>query len=113
MKRASFGVFRNLDKMGIHVLPKHFYTPIQDQAWLNKNLALWARPTDMTSLQWDMNKQMRCVSDVCSKHYEEVRGFATFTEGTQKGYGRGYGPIESQVLHCVIRNLNPKRVIEV
>lgn len=113
MKRASFGLFRNLDRFGIHLLPKHFYTPIQDQAWLNKNLALWARPTDMTSLQWDLNKQLRWVSEVCSNYYGEVCGFATFTEGTQSGYGRGYGPVEAQVLHCVIRYFKPKRVIEV
>jgi predicted O-methyltransferase YrrM len=27
--------------------------------------------------------------------------------------GPGYGPIESQLLHCVIRSLTPKRVIEI
>jgi hypothetical protein len=34
LKRLSFQTFFTLDRLGLHVLPKHYYTPIPDYSWL-------------------------------------------------------------------------------
>lgn len=111
LKRASFEVFRNMDRVGIHVLPKHFYTPVQDHKWLTENLPLWARRVDLTGVDWDLDEQLKWTCEVCTPYYHEVQGLSVFRAAT--GYGLGYGEIESQVLHCVIRHYKPPRIIEV
>jgi hypothetical protein len=102
-----------MDKLGVHVMPKHYYTPIQDQTWLSRNLNLWARPENLSGVEWNLTQQLGWVRNICRDHYPEVQGLAVFKEGTQAGYGLGYGPIESQVLHCVIRRCKPAKIIEV
>ena len=111
LKRASFEVYRNMDRLGIHVLPKHFYAPVQDYRWLTKNVPLWARRVDLTGVEWDLDEQLKWIREICTPYYQEVQGFSGYRAAT--GYGLGYGEIESQVLHCVIRHYKPPRIIEV
>ena len=39
LKDFSFRLFMALDKSGVHLLPKHYYTPIPDYHWLRRNSA--------------------------------------------------------------------------
>jgi len=41
LKNFSFRLFMALDKIGVHLLPKHYYTPIPDYRWLRHHSALW------------------------------------------------------------------------
>jgi predicted O-methyltransferase YrrM len=42
-----------------------------------------------------------------------VAGFETFHRIIESNAGQGYGPIESQVLHCFARAKKPPRIIEI
>lgn len=110
---ASRKLFRGADRLGFHILPKHYYTPIADHTWLNQNRSAWCRRVDMSGVHWDLQEQLAWLSRQCSPYYEEVRRLDVYREATAKGFGPGYGPIESQVLHCVCRSLKPRRLIEV
>lgn len=112
-KRASFRAFMWLDKAGLHVLPKHYYTPVPDYAWLAKNKHVWARRADLTGVAWDLRDQLEWLRRTCSPYYEEVKGLEHFREAARLEFGPGYGPIESQVLHCFVRSAKPARIIEV
>src|ERR1700677_3963272 len=111
--RGSFQVFRLLDRIGIHVLPKHYYTPVQDHHWLKGNMELWARPVDLTGIDWNLDHQVEWLQTLCRLCYHEVQGLDFFREATGHRYGPGYGALESQVLHCFLRSQRPRRVIEV
>jgi len=102
-----------LDRIGIHVLPKHYYTPVQDHHWLEGNIELWARPVDLTGIDWNLDHQVTWLRTLCGRYYDEVQGLGFFQEVTKNGYGPGYGPVESQVLHCFVRSARPRRAIEV
>lgn len=112
-KQSSFQVFRLLDRIGLHVLPKHYYTPVQDHHWLRGNIDLWARPVDLTGLDWDLDQQVAWLQTLCEQHYSEVQGLDFYRSVTGRAYGPGYGPVESQVLHCFMRCRRPAQVIEV
>jgi len=101
------------DRLGAHILPKHYYTPIPDYTWLNENKAIWCRRTDLTGIEWDLNRQLKWLREQCEPFYGEVRGLKIYSEAVARAYGPGYGPIESQVLHCVCRRVKPKRIIEI
>jgi hypothetical protein len=112
-KRISLETFILLDRLGVHLLPKHYYTPIPDYAWLTKQKALWARRADFTGVEWNLDAQMAWLRAVCKPHVAEVAGFKAFNDAVRSSYGPGYGAVESQVLHCFIRSSPPRRIIEV
>jgi len=111
VKAASTRLFMAADRIGVHILPKHYYTSVPDYAWLNKNKSTWCRRVDLTGVHWDLTEQLTWLEQICRPFYLEVQGLRTYHEAT--GKGPGYGPIESQVLHCVCRSMKPRRLIEV
>ena len=113
LKRLSFRTFLLLDRAGIHVLPKHYYSPLPDYAWLRENEPLWRRRAPLRGVAWDLDRQLVWLRETCGAHYAEVAGLDTYERLTARGLGPGYGPIESQVLHCFVRARAPRRVVEI
>ena len=111
--RASTNLFLFFDRLGLHVLPKHFYTPVADYDWLRKNRDAWEPAWDMRGVHWNLDEQLSWVKDVCSDYVAEVAGLEFYKSLEAEGLGLGYGPIESQVLHAFIRKFTPRRIVEV
>ena len=110
LKRLTYAIFRLGDRAGVHVLPKHFYTPVPDLARLRSTRALWQRPI---ALDCDADAQLGWLRTVCGEHLPEVAGLHAYRRIADSGVGPGFGEIESQVLHCFIRSQRPERVVEV
>jgi hypothetical protein len=110
LKEVARRVFRVSDRLGVHVLPKHYYSPVADRTWLQAYPELWRRPL---ALDWDLDAQLEWLGGVCAAHLDEVRGVAFFDELVSEGFGPGYGPIEAQVLHCFVRTQAPARILEI
>jgi len=107
-KTLSFRTFLALDRVGVHLLPKHYYTPVADRTWLRSRRSLWQRavPLDMLA-RWDLDEQLRWLEEICTPYQGEVRG------ESGEGVGPGFGPIEAQILYSFIRAGAPARVVEV
>jgi hypothetical protein len=112
-KRILFSSFALGDRLGIHVLPKHYYSPVPDHAWLKEHKELWTDRVDLQGMEWDLDRQIDWLARMCGPYYTEVRGLGYYEKATSEGWGLGFGAIESQVLHCVIRSLNPPRILEI
>ena len=113
LKRASFAAFFALDRLGLHVLPKHYYTPVPDFDWLRRNRDAWTQPAGLADVHWDVDQQLHWMRRVCEPYYAEVAGLQFYERLLAGDVGPGYGPIESQVLHCFIRTFAPARVVEI
>jgi hypothetical protein len=113
LQKVSVGLFRALDRVGLHVLPKHYYTPVADQGWLRQNKAVWAKRAPMCGVHWDVDEQLAWVDQMCRPYYGEVAGLRAYRDIQETFVGPGYGPIESQILHCVVRSLKPSRIVEI
>ena len=113
LKYLSFQTFFIGDRLGLHILPKHYYTPVPDYSFLRKNQKLWQKRTSLAGLNWDLHEQLDWLRKICEPYYHEVEGLNWYHEAVSKGIGPGYGPIESQVLHCFVRSLCPSTVIEI
>lgn len=113
LKKLSFDAFLALDRAGVHLLPKHYYTPLPDYAWLRANKPLWTGRAPLTGVRWDLDEQLRWLRGVTEKYSAEVAGLAVYRELAARGAGPGYGPIESQVLHCAVRALAPETILEI
>lgn len=113
LKYASVRLFLHADRLGVHVLPKHYYSSLPDYSWLDENRAVWRRRVDLTGMHWNISEQLTWLRRHCEETYHEVKGLKFYTKAEHMGYGPGYGPIESQLLHCVCRAVKPRRWIEV
>jgi len=110
---ASVQLFLQLDRAGVHVLPKHYYTPLPDHAWLRANQELWRKRSSLIGIAWDLDAQVAWLEDTCRVHVREVAGLDHYREVVSRQVGLGYGPIESQILHCVIRRHKPATIVEI
>ncbi len=101
------------DRLGIHVLPKHFYTPVPDHAWLSANPEAWIKRAGLRGVKWDLDDQLTWLGSVCTPYYKEVAGLGFYQKTASSGWGPGFGRMESQVLHCFIRSQCPARIVEI
>jgi hypothetical protein len=111
--RASFRLFRLCQRAGLNVLPKTYYSPIQDYRWLENNKELWLDRSRLTGIEWSVDSQFAWLERICGPYYPEVAGLAFYHDSTERAWGPGYGPIESQVLHCFMRSVAPRNVLEI
>jgi hypothetical protein len=114
LKRALFRIFLLLERAGIHVLPRHFYSSVADRHALRASPELWRSKLPMTGIHWDLEEQLGWLRQTCSPdHLGEVAGFSFVQTLAARGIGFRYGLVEGQVLHCAVRGLAPRRLIEV
>ena len=113
VRPGAVNAFLLLDRLGMHVHPKRYYSSVPDYAWLRAHPELWRGPAPLAGLHWDLDEQLRWLARTCGSHYDEVAGLRRFHALAAGGYGAGYGEIESQVLHCFVRSERPPRIVEV
>ncbi|MGI8477580.1 MAG: class I SAM-dependent methyltransferase [Thermomicrobiales bacterium] len=113
LKDVTSRLFFAMERLHVHVLPEHFYTPVPDYAWLRAHRSAWDRPAAMTGVVWDLDEQLGWLESICRTHLHEVQGLRRYNAIVACGFGPGYGPIDAQVLHCAIRSLRPRRVVEI
>lgn len=111
MARRSFYFF---EKLGLHVVPNHFYQPIPDTRDLTE--AVFNRRTDMVGV--DLRDQAQC---------ELLETFATSFKGEYDALPRDksgepynfylnngtYASVDAEILYSMVRHFKPKKMIEI
>lgn len=114
LAKYPIGVFhRAALRAGVVVLPNHYYTPVADVHELRRRRRMWANRSAMIGVDMNVAAQAGELLRTVKPYEPEYRGNAAYKEGTAKGFGPGFGYIEAQCLHGVIRFLKPRRVCEV
>lgn len=121
MKRAAKVAVKRLlwhandlaSRIGLFILPNHYYTPIADIRELARTRRFWAKPAPMHGVDMDVTSQVEWLRAGIAPYEPQFRGNRPYKEGVQKGLGPGYGYIEAQCLYGALRHVKPKRVIEV
>lgn len=113
LKRVAFAGHRAAARLGLHVVPRHYYSPVSDPAELEATRASWARPSAMAGVDWDVDAQARRLREVCEPFREEYAANEIYRGAVEGDFGPGYGPLEAQVLHAAVRHLRPARIVEV
>jgi hypothetical protein len=100
-------------KLGLVILPNHYYTPIADIDELKRSQDVWARRSGLVGVKSDIGEQARQLREMVAPYEAEFRGNKAYLEGMVNGFGPGFGYVEAQCLHGVLRSIKPKRIIEV
>lgn len=106
--------FRVSQRLGITVLPNHFYSPVPDIASLE---CAW--PADSALLGIDMREsaQLALLARFSADYKTEYDAFPrTAVSGAPYRYhlaNGAYESVDAEILHCMIRAYKPKRVFEI
>jgi hypothetical protein len=110
-KRLIPQVNRLTERLGVRLQPVHYYSEVPDRRALRADRG-WTRRTEIAGQDRDLDDQLAWLEENCAPHVGEVAGLHEWQDlGSDRG--PGYGPIESQVLHGVVRSLAPARILEV
>jgi len=100
-------------RLGLHVLPVHYYSPVPNILELERTKDIWAKKSNLPGIFIDLEDQARNLKNICLPYQTEYVGNKIYKESVLKNFGPGYGYIEAQALHSVIRHYKPKKIIEV
>jgi hypothetical protein len=106
---VAFPVF---ERLGIHVLPIHYYSPVPDTRQLRKDFGRWHREWSFLGIDFDMDEERKLVQDL-TRFRSELQRLPSHAEIAARGLGEGYGEVEASVLHAMLRSLKPSLVVEV
>src|ERR1700742_1428667 len=112
-KKAVGTLHRLALRAGIMILPNHFYMPVADVNELRRLKASWAKRSAMHGVDMNAVAQGITLRDMVKPFEPEFRGNVAFSEASVKGFGLGFGYIEAQCLHGVLRAVKPRRIVEV
>ncbi|MCL4503941.1 MAG: class I SAM-dependent methyltransferase [Deltaproteobacteria bacterium] len=112
-KRVFFRFYKFGTSLGIHVLPVHYYSPVPNILELERTKGIWARKSELPGISIDIDDQVENLRMICLPWMGEVLGNKIYLDGVMGGFGPGFGYIEAQALHAIIRHYKPKKIIEV
>ncbi len=113
LKRLAFAGHRAAARLRVHVLPRHYYSSVADLAELEATRERWARPSTLPGVDWDLAAQEATAREICLPYREEYAANETYRAAVEGALGPGYGPLEAQALHAVVRHFRPTRIVEV
>jgi predicted O-methyltransferase YrrM len=114
LKSKSFSVrdFGRYEDCGVHILPLHYYSPIPRSRELNAAKPQWNRAQAFAGMDFRLAEQIKLLPAL-REFAAECRVEHPYDQVAAKGYGPGYGEVESACLYAMIRSLRPRRIIEV
>lgn len=113
LKKLFLIIHRIALRFHILIIPDHYYSSMPNLNELKNTKNLWARKSELPGINTDMEKQIANISKICEKYKNEWEGNKFYKEGVENRFGPGYGYIEAQALHSVIRYYKPSTIIEV
>lgn len=97
------------DRLNVHVLPVHYYTPVASRKQLRQTESQWRRRLDPLPFHWNLDEQVTWIQSEASTFPAEVP-LAGLYDGEREFR---YGPIEGQFLHSWVRTNAPARIVEI
>lgn len=113
LKRLYFRAYKTGARMGVLVLPVHYYCSEPDIIELEHTIDLWAKPSQLPGIEVDLDAQFDRLRKVCLPFREEYGNNEHYLRAAAEQYGPGFGFIEAQLLHAVVRHYQPGRIVEV
>src|SRR5881409_290971 len=103
IKRSSYRVFRLGQRLGVDVLPRHFYSSIPDVRRLERT-TYWRPPMEMFGVAGaEIGSQLSFVRACCTAELQEQLKTLDLVEyGTRENGEIGYGATEADFLYCFV-----------
>ncbi len=106
-------MFYLFERIGFHVLPVHYYSPIPDTRAFRKNTALLTQEHPMCGVNLGEDKQIEILTHLLKDYEEEYRHTGSGIFGITQSEMPSYAPINALALYAFVRHFKPKKMIEV
>jgi len=106
--------FRFFEKIGIHVTTVDFESPIPDIRTLKDSL--WREQSKLIGIEINEQNQIELLSLFSSRFKEEYEKFPKSKTNVPYHYfvnNGAFGPVDGEILYCMIRYFKPKRILEI
>jgi hypothetical protein len=117
LKRLYFVIYKLGVRLGVYILPAHYYVSEPNIVELERTVDLWAKPSAMSGIHADLDEQIDNLRSVCApfqpEFYSNPHYRHAINQSFRSGRSRTFGYIEAQVLHAVVRHYKPARLIEI
>lgn len=113
-KRLLRKMFEQSQRIGVDLLPRHFYSEIPDILKL-RSTTHWRAPYSMTGISGvPIESQLKFVRDCCQPGFvERMKATPIHAEAcTLNGTG-GFGPIESDFLYALVASRRPRQIFQI
>jgi len=113
-KRWWQRAFRILQRLGVNVVPEHFYSGIPNIADLERRTD-WRRPRSMHGIAANgPERQIALLEAMLSPHFDVLRNRSVLEDSiVGGGADGGYGEIEADVLFAFVATNRPKRIVQI
>ena len=114
LKHILRRIFESCQKVGVNVLPRHFYSEIPNLQELKHN-DYWKKPYSMVGIQGiEVAAQVQFLKECCSaKLIERMKRDNIHAYGCRVNREAGYGPTEADFLYCFIYKKKPARISQI
>ncbi len=109
--KITFNLWQNF---GFHLTPNHFYQPIPDTSKLRNEL--WLKESSLIGIDFNEEAQSNILTEFSEKFKLEYESFPEKqTSIPHQFYKKNIflGAVDAEILHCMVRYLKPKRIIEI
>ncbi len=112
-KRAAHSLFALGQRLGVDVLPRHFYSEVPDLHALAATHG-WRKERSMHGiLGAELESQIAFVDQICNEEAATIPADLYQRAVETNGEDGGFGVIEAAFLYCFIRAVRPQHVIQV
>ena len=109
--KKMFDIFQSL---GFHLTPVHYYEPIPDTRNLDKSL--WNERETPPGLDLNEAGQLSLLEAFKNNYLKEYSEFPKHKTGAEAEYysnNGSFGPVDAEILYCMVRWFKPKRIYEI
>jgi hypothetical protein len=111
--RASAGVFHAGQRLGVDVLPRHFYSEVPDVARLRRTAA-WRKPYSFIGVAGaNVDEQLSFVASTVSRRDQRPAGEDVYASACGANGEPGFGPVEADFLFAFVRAYRPRRIVQI
>jgi predicted O-methyltransferase YrrM len=113
LKRTILAVHKLGIRLGIHILPVHYYSPVPNILELRRTRDAWSRKSELPGIPANLDEQVTNLRVICKPYLSEYVGNEYYEEAVSNRSGPGYGYVEAQALHGVVRHFKPQHIVEI
>lgn len=113
-RKVHRGLREGTAKLGWNVYPvRDFYSPQPVFSEVSATRHLWDRPSEMVGVDYDLDRMQERLERLAATYGAEYGELPSYEEIKTKGLGPGFTVIDGMLLYFMIRDLKPRRYIEV
>jgi hypothetical protein len=104
----------SLEAAGFQVArDKDYYSPLPSVARLRTNTSRWNRPSSLRGLEYDLAAMKSALAELLARYLDEFLTYPPYAQVQKMGFGPGYTAVDALTLYLMIRNLKPRKYMEV